>query len=196
MKKKMFFAVLVVGSFWAQSCTKDEFVAAPVESKEILVGGSATSGNFLLYNLTTGEVVPNSDSATNKWDFGLRFEKFIINSNASGPGIASVQIVDALLDNYSTAPELGYRYDTTVTNLAIKGADWYNYDPVTRTFAPKAGKLFVFKTNAGKYAKMEMLSADPTDDNGNPVVPPTRPTKIKYKFRKAVQADGSRNFTK
>jgi hypothetical protein len=39
-----------------------------------------------------------------------------------------------------------------------------------------------------------MLTADPTDDNGNAVIPPTRPTKIKYKLRKAVQLDGTRNF--
>jgi hypothetical protein len=178
----------------AVSCKKDKFVAAVVEQKEILVNGSATTGNFLLYNLESGTVVANSDSASNKWDFGIRFEKFIINSNASGPGTASVQIVSGVFDSYSTAPSTKYAYDTTSTKLAIKGSDWYTYDPITRSFAPKAGKIFIFKTCNNKYAKLEILSADPTDDNGVAVVPPTRPTKIKYKFRKAVQANGSNVF--
>lgn len=196
MKKTTFGAMLFVGTIVLVSCSKDEetFVAAAVEQKEILVNGNPTGGNFTLYDIQNGAIVPNSDSATNKWDFGIRFEKFIVNSNASGPGTVTAQVVDGIFDNYNTAPELNYAYDTTTTRLAIKGSDWYNYNAITRTFAPKAGKIFIFKTNNGNYAKIEMLSADPTDDNGNAVIPPVRPTKIKYKFRKAVQINGSRNF--
>jgi hypothetical protein len=193
MKTKWMISTVLLTTLFV-SCQKDKFTPAAIEAKELLVNGNPSGGNFTLYNVTTGEVVPNTDSATNKWDFGIRFEKIIINSNASGPGAAQVQVVNGIMDTYTTAPELNYAYDTTTTKLAVKGSDWYNYDAVNRTFSPKAGKLFIFKTNAGKYAKMEMLSADPTDDNGNAVVPPTRPTKIKYKFRKAVQTDGSRNF--
>jgi HmuY protein len=190
---KMITALLLVGVVYA-SCKKDKFVPATVEEKVLLVNGDPTGGNFTLYNLESGTIVANSDSATNKWDFGIRFERFIMNSNASGPGVAAVQIVDGVFDNYATAPEANYAYDTTATKLAIKGSNWYNYDPIARVFSPKAGKIFVFKTNNGKYAKLEMLTADPTDDNGNAVIPPTRPTKIKYKLRKAVQLDGTRNF--
>ncbi len=175
------------------SCVKDKPIPAVVVTKDILVNGSPTGGAFYLYSFENGQVL-NTDSATNKWDFAIRFEKIIVNSNASGPGTASVQIVDGVFDTYITAPSTNYAYDTTTTKLAVKGADWYNYDAVTRTFAPKAGKIFVFKTNANKYAKLEILSADPTDDNGNAVVPPTRPTKIKYKIRTALQNDGTRNF--
>ncbi len=193
--KKVNIGLLVISVLTlSASCKKNKPTPAIVEQKEILVNGNPAGGNFLLYNVESGTIIPNSDSATNKWDFGVRFEKFIVNSNASGPGSASAQIVDGLFDSYTTAPELNYAYDTTSTKLAIKGSTWYNYDPLTRTFAPKAGKIFIFKTNTNKYAKLEILSADPTDDNGNVVIPPTRPTKIKYKFRQGVQVDGTREF--
>jgi hypothetical protein len=194
MKKVTFGLVVLSILTLATSCKKDKTTPAIVEQKEILVNGNPAGGNFLLYNIESGAIVANSDSATNKWDFGVRFEKFIVNSNASGPGTASVQVVDGLFDTYTTAPELNYAYDTTSTKLAIKGSNWYNYDPLTRTFAPKAGKIFVFKTCTNKYAKLEVISADPTDDNGNAVVAPVRPTKIKYKFRQGIQSNGSRDF--
>jgi hypothetical protein len=191
LQKNLILFAMVLG---AASCKDSESLPVIVAQKEILVNGNPAGGNFTLYNFASGSEVLNSDSASNKWDFGIRFEKFIINSYASGPGAASVQIVDGLFDSYSTAPETGYAYDTTASKLAIKGANWYNYDPVTRVFSPKAGKIFIFKTNNNNYVKLEMLSADPTDDNGNLVTPPTRPTKIKYKFRYLLQPNGTRNF--
>jgi hypothetical protein len=193
MKKVKLAVAVLSGVMMFTSCVKEKKTPAVVVSKDILVNGNPAGGSFYLYSFENGQV-NNSDSATNKWDFAIRFEKIIVNSNASGPGIATVQIVDGVFDTYSTAPESNYRYDTTATKLAVKGTDWYNYDGATRTFAPKAGKIFIFKTNTNKYAKLELLSADPTDDNGNAVVPPVRPTKIKYKIRTAIQNDGTRDF--
>lgn len=178
------------------ACGKDDDTTPPateVTQKEILASGSSM-GSFTLLSLETGTIVPNTDSATAKWDLGIRLATIIINSNASGPGAAGVQVKDGTFESFTAAPETGYAYDTTAAKLALKGPEWYNYDPVNRTFSPKAGKTFLFKTAAGKYAKLEMLSADPTDDNGNAVVPPTRPTKIKYKMRIGYQRDGSRNL--
>ncbi len=197
--KKMRLSGLVAMAFIAVfvSCKNDETptpVTIKTEQKELLVNGNPAGGLFTFYNIESGAIVANSDSASSKWDFGIRFEKFIINSNASGPGTAQVQIKDGVFSALNTAPETGYAYDTTAAQLAVKGSDWYNYDAITRTFSPKAGKVFFFKTANNKYAKIEMLSADPTDDNGNAVVPPTRPTKIKYKFRQSIQTNGTRNF--
>jgi hypothetical protein len=176
-------------------CKKDTPVVTPatIATKSFLVSGSS-AGAFNLYGFETGAPVLNTDSISTKWDFAMRFEKIIVNSNSSGPGNAGVQIVSAAFDAVTTAPETGYRYDTTSTKLAVNGADWYTYNPTTRSFSPIAGKTFVFRTAANKYAKMEMLSADPTDDNGNAVTPPTRPTKIKYTIRYAFQSSGTRVF--
>jgi hypothetical protein len=176
------------------SCQKDDTPApspAVVNSKDFLVNGSATGGNYNFFKFETASELPASDSATNKWDFAMRFETFIVNSNASGPGNAGVQIVDQPFDAVTMAPTTGYRYDTAASQKAIRGADWYTYNPATRSFAPIAGKTFVFRTATGKYAKLEVLSADPADDLGNIVVPPTRPTRIKYRIRVAYQDNGT-----
>lgn len=179
------------------SCKKDETPSpspAVINNKDFLVNGSATNGNYNFFKFETSSELPASDSATNKWDFAMRFETFIVNSNASGPGTAAVQVVNQPFDAVTVAPATGYRYDTTSSQKAIKGADWYSYNPTTRTFSPIAGKTFVFRTATGKYAKLEILTADPTDDAGNLVIPPTRPTKIKYKIRVAYQPNGSTTF--
>lgn len=177
------------------SCEKEDTpTPSVVNTKDFLVNGSATSGNYDFFKFETASVLPASDSNSTKWDFAMRFETIIINSNVSGPGNAGVQILNQPFDNVTDAPQTGYKYDTTTAQKAIKGSDWYIYNPTTRSFSPIAGKTFVFKTATGKYAKMEILSADPADDLGNLVVPPTRPTKIKYKIRVAYQSSGSTKF--
>lgn len=179
----------------AVSCKKEEKpTPATVATIDFLVNGSATQGNYNFFSFANGTTVAATDSNSTKWDFAMRFETFIINGNASGPGNAGVQILNQTFDAVIAAPEAGYKYDTTSTQKAIKGADWYTYNPTTRSFSPIAGKTFVFRTATNKYAKLEVLSADPADDNGNLVVPPTRPTKIKYKIRFAYQSGNSKNF--
>jgi len=176
------------------SCTKeDKPTPAAVSSVDFLVSGTSV-GAHDLFSFQTGARVANTDSISTKWDFGMRFEKIIVNSNASGPGTAGVQVINGTFESVVEAPATGYAYDTTASQLAVKGPQWYIYNSATRTFAPIAGRTFVFKTARNTYAKMEILSADPADDNGNPVVPPTRPTRIKYKLRFAHQTSGSRTF--
>ena len=177
------------------SCQKSEPVIVPavVQTKTFLVSGSPV-GAFNLWGFNTNGPVANTDSVSSNWDFGMRFERIIVNSNSSGPGNAGVQILNTPFNDVAVAPETGYAFDTTSTQLAVKGSDWYTYNSQTRSFAPITGKTFVFRTATSKFAKLEFLTAEPADDNGNPVTPPTRPTKIKYTFRYAYQFTGSRNF--
>jgi hypothetical protein len=179
----------------AVSCKKDEKpTPATVATIDFLVNGSASQGNYDFFGFANGARVASSDSNSTKWDFAMRFETFIVNSNASGPGNTGVQVLNTPFDNVTVAPESGYKFDTAVAQKAIKGTDWYIYNATTRTFAPIAGRTFVFRTATNNYAKLEVLSADPADDAGNLVVPPTRPTKIKYKIRFAYQPSGKRDF--
>lgn len=193
-KRNVIFAVLMIVVF--ASCKKDTTDPKPAEinTKDFLVNGDPSGGNYNFFSFANSAEINEADSASSKWDFAIRFETFIVNSNASGPGNAGVQIINQPFDAITTAPTNSYRYDTTVSQKAIKGADWYTYNPTTRSFSPIAGKTFVFRTATGKYAKLEMISADPADDLGNLVIPPTRPTKIKYKIRVAYQGDGSLAF--
>lgn len=194
MKRKML--LFVMTAVVVISCDKKDTTVpkqpAIVSKKDLLVSGSNT-GSFTFYSIENESLVAVADSASTKWDFAMRLEKIIVNSKASGPGNAGVILKDGTFASITLAPETGYAYDTTSAKLAIN-SDWYTYDPVTRSFSPKAGKVFVFRTANNKYAKLEMLTAIPADDAGNAVVPPTRPTKIKYSFNLAVQKDGTKSL--
>jgi len=195
MKRSIFLTAIAMTMLFT-ACTKEEVVEVPSSDKtiEFLVNGNPSGGNYTLFSFEKGGAVPTADSNSFKWDFGMRFETFIINSKASGPGNAYVQILNQPYSDVINAALPGYKYDTTATQKAIKGLEWYSYNPTTRQFSPIAGKTFVFVTAQSKYAKMEVLKADPADDNGNPVTPPTRPTKIKYSFRYFYQKNGTPNF--
>ena len=194
--KQFFYLSVLATTLIFSSCSKEE-TAAPVSGDktiEFLVNGNPTGGNYTLFSFAEGKAVPNADSNSLKWDFGLRFETFIVNSRASGPGNAYVQILNQPYSEVISGALPGYKQDTSAAQKAIKGFEWYNYNATTRQFSPIAGRTFLFVTANSRYAKMEILKADPADDNGNPVVPPTRPTKIKYTLRYFYQKNGSPSF--
>jgi hypothetical protein len=187
----LFASLILIGT----SCKKEED-KKPIDAVTVsfLVNG-ANEGNFGLFSFERNGLVSNQvDSLSNNWDFGLRFATMITNSGISGPGNAGAIVQTAIFDEVKEAPESGYRTDAAIGDLAIKDADWYDYNPVTRSFSPRAGQVIIIRTATGKFAKMEVLKADPTDDNGEIVVPRTRPTKIKYTIRYVFQPDGSRSF--
>lgn len=179
-------------AFSMVSCDKDEEITKPLNavSKDFLVTANP-QGGYSLFSFEKGELVTATQQSTD-WDFGLRLITFSVNSGTTGPGNAGAIILDGVFDDIKTAPEAGYKSDAQGAP-AIKD-EWYNYNSTTRSFTPKAGKVFVFRTAKSKYAKMEILKADPTDDNGTIVVPPTQPTKIKYTVRYVFQPDGTKNF--
>ena len=72
------------------SCSKDP---APdpvtiIEKTDSVKVNFSSSGTFTFFSFKNNAIVANSDSASTKWDFGLRFTTFILNSNAYGPGNA------------------------------------------------------------------------------------------------------------
>ncbi len=173
------------------SCSDED--SQPVEATVDISVSAKPTGTFTFFNFEKGQVVTGDTMIkTAEWDFGLELVTFIVNGGQDRVGQGGAIILDNTLEGVTEAPETGYKTDNG-TDTAIKD-EWYTYNPVARTFTPKAGKVFVFKTAKGKYAKMEVLGAVPTDDNGAVVVPPVVPTKIKYTIRYAFQPDGSRNF--
>ncbi|HEV2831720.1 MAG TPA: HmuY family protein [Hanamia sp.] len=184
-------AAVVIGLV---SCTKDD-VPNPAPTPAVSVTDSIeipfATNNFTLYSFKDSAVVSNNDSATTKWDIGIRLVSIIVNSHASGPGNAGVITQSGIYDAFKIAPENGYAYDTTTSKTAIDAGfttGWYNYDDATHAFSPKAGKFFVIRTADNHYVKMEILSVSYKDFVG-PV-----PVTLIYKFRYSYQADGSRNF--
>lgn len=194
MKTNFFFliALLALG-LSLNSCTKDED-PEPLEALTIELSAAASPfGPYSLFSFEKGGSVSAAEMSTVNWDLGMRLTTMILNSGSSGTGEAGVIIKNGIFNEILEAPESGYLTDEE-GNLAVKDADWYDYNPVAHTFAPKAGKVFIFRTAKGNYAKMEVIKADPTDDEGNIVVPPTVPTKIRYTIRYVYQEDGSRSF--
>lgn len=191
----IFLPVLVLAA-GVTSCKKDKSDPDPLESMTASVSVSASPSPmapYTYFSFQTGAEVAGSEANTDSWDFALRFTTFLVNGGVSGPGMGGAQLLDGVFDELLEAPESGYRVDAA-GDLAIQDGTWYDYNPVTHSFAPKAGKIFVFRTGKGQYAKMEILSVEPTDDSGTVVTPPTLPTKFRYNVRFVFQPDGSRNF--
>jgi len=190
MKQTMMAVIaLVACSSLITSCKKDETPQITIITKtDSLSVNFSSSKPFVFFNFKNGVVVANADSASTKWDFGLRFTTFILNSNAYGPGNAGAILQNTLYSAVTEAPTTGYAYDTSSAQKAIKDGSWYNYNPTTRSFSPKAGQTFFFRTADNFYVKMELLAVDYAAFVG------MQPDKLMYRFRYTYQANGSTKF--
>ncbi|MBL0145479.1 MAG: HmuY family protein [Chitinophagaceae bacterium] len=191
MKKTILASVVICYAMFLSlsSCKKDEVPQVTIIEKtdSIKVNFSATTP-YTFFSFKNDAIVANTDSATTKWDFGLRFTTFILNSHAYGPGNAAAILQNTIYSSVTTAPDAGYAYDTSSAQKAIKDGSWYNYNPTTRTFSPKAGQTFIFKTADNFYVKMELLAVDYETFTG-PV-----PQRLIYRFRYTYQSNGSKIF--
>ena len=147
-----------------------------------------SSAPFTFFSFKNDALVANSDSASTKWDFGLRFTTFILNSHTYGPGNAGAILQNSIYSSVTTAPDNGYAYDTASSQKAIKDGSWYDYNTTTHVFAPKAGQTFIFRTADNFYVKMELLAVDYEPFSG------PAPVRLIYRFRYTYQSDGSKNF--
>jgi hypothetical protein len=195
MKKTILASAVLLAtlSVTFSSCTKDDDVPQPattIEKTDSLKVNFSATAPFTFFSFKNGAVIANTDSATTKWDFGLRQATLIFNSNASGPGNAGVILQNSLYNNVTTAPDAGYAYDTTASQKAIKNGSWYNYNQATNppSFSPKSGQTFILRTADNNYVKMELLSVD-----YEPFVGPM-PVRLIYRFRYTYQANGTKNF--
>ncbi len=151
-----------------------------------------TTNRFTFFNFSTGTIVPNTDSATTKWDIGFRGTSIIFNSGISGPGNAGVIIQNAVLDDITTAPTTGYINDNA-SGFALpvgSGKGWYTYDGAAMVIRPTAGKILIVRTADGKYAKMEIISYYKDAPASPTFMIPAR----YYTFRYVYQGDGSTNL--
>ena len=191
MKKTILASAILCSTLFitVSSCTKDPVNQITIIEKtdSIKVNFSPTSA-YSFFSFKNDAIVANSDSASSKWDFGLRFTTFILNSHTYGPGNAGAILQNNIYSSVTTAPDAGYAYDTTSSQKAIKDGSWYNYNPVTRTFSPKAGQTFIFRTADNFYVKMELLAVD-YEAFAGPV-----PQRLIYRFRYTYQSNGTKNF--
>lgn len=190
--KKSVLASAILGSvslFIISSCKKNSTPQVTIiEKTDSIKVNFSSSGAFTFFSFKNDAIVANTDSATTKWDFGLRFTTFILNSHTYGPGNAGAILQNNIYSTVTAAPDTGYAYDTTSSQKAIKDGSWYNYNPTTRSFTPKAGQTFIFRTADNYYVKMELLAVDYEPFTGQV------PVKLIYRFRYTYQSGSSKNF--
>ena len=190
-KRSSIFIITVAAMTGFTACQKDQTtpVQPSVTTTQTLSVNFSTASKYAFFSFKDSAVVANTDSASAKWDFALRFTNFLVNSNASGPGNGGVIVQDGIYSSITAAPVGGYAYDSSSTKLAIKDGTWYDYNPTTHAFSPKAGKVFIFRTADGAhYAKMQLLSVDYAPFTGY------TPVTLLYKFQYTYQPSGSTTF--
>jgi len=120
------------------------------------------AGKYTFYSLENNAPVPNSDSATNKWDLAFRSTTILTNGGTSGPGLGGAFIYNGLFNDLVTIPaDSTFASDNAPGAYSIKkgsGNGWYTYDGQANIITPLAGKVLVIKTATGKYAKVEIIS--------------------------------------
>lgn len=181
----------------------DEKPVVALQATEVKDINAVSSKNFTLFSFATNGAVSNTDSASTKWDIGFRGTTIIVNGGVSGPGGTEGQIVDGIFDELAEAPVSGYTTDSQSAK-AIPGSGWYTYTGEATPPAPQhailpiAGKILVFKTADGKFAKVEVVSyyqGNPDTTTASFADLATRPASRYYTFRFIYQPDGTTNLT-
>lgn len=147
---------------------------------------------FTLVSLQNQAIIPNSDSATTKWDIGFRKTTVIVNGGKIRAGQGGLlRLTNQSFDALKEAPASGYRTDDAEDNLALtakSGEGWYLYSGTSIT--PLKDVVLVVRTADGmKYAKVEMQSY--YKDMVTPSI--TAQTRY-YAFRYQIQTNGTRQF--
>lgn len=126
--------------------------------------GEPVGGPFTKFNFATGEVT----TSETEWDIAFRGTSIAVNGGTvtgtsdepERNGDAGVSIETGTFADISTAEGLTFDQDATGSFAIAPGSDnsWYNYNGETFTITPIPGKILVFRTHDGKYAKVEILS--------------------------------------
>ncbi len=172
MKTIKFLAFLTI-FIGVTSCGDDENVQLlEVESNTIsnlhapqLGGqGEPTSGEFAKFDFESGEITASNTD----WDIAFRGTSIIVNGGTSlgtidepnRSGEAAAYIATGTMASVLEVDESLMVQDSD-TGYAIatgSGNGWYLYNPQAFLITPIAGKVLVFKTRKGNYAKVEILS--------------------------------------
>jgi hypothetical protein len=163
-------------------------------------GAPITKGVYTFYSLEKNAIVPNTDSASTKWDIAFMATRIIINGGTSGAGQGGAFVYTGLFDDLKTIPtDSVFKTDNAPTSYAItagSGKGWYTYDGLNNLITPLAGRVLVIRTASGKYAKMEITSYY----KGGATLPAAasdieKLTKQRYySFRFAYQPNGTKTF--
>ena len=170
------FLLLLALSSILFSCTKDEAtVALPVTAITVsnlpadtvlginaVTGMPFSAGKYTFYSLEKNAIVPNTDSATTKWDIAFKGTTILTNSGNGGPGMGGAFVYVGLFSDLKTIPaDSTFKTENAPTSYAIttgSNKGWYVYDGLNNLITPIPGRVLVVRTASGKYAKIEILN--------------------------------------
>ena len=188
MKTKSIYKLLILMLIFS-SCSKDDdaITLLDVVSNQVTnlhapqQGGSENgpptpiSGEFTKFDFSSGSVTISETD----WDIGFRGTSIIVNGGVSlgtvdepsRTGNAAAYVASGTLASVVQVDTNLFVQDSS-NGYAIasgSGNGWYTYSgPPTYLITPTPGKILVFKTADGKYAKVEILSyykdSPPTPD--------------------------------
>ena len=161
-------------SLFLGSCTNDDDgpQLQQVESDIVLnlfapqTGGQGdpVSGEFTKFDFNSGETTTDAD----EWDIAFRGTTIIVNGGVSlgttdepdRTGNAAAYIATGTFGEILEVTPGQFNQDSS-EGYAIpsgSGNGWYNYNFMANTIEPIPGKILVFRTRDGRYAKVEILS--------------------------------------
>ena len=173
MTKNILAVAFLAVAFASCSNDDDSTPAEPIQTETVSnlyapqTGGQGqpVGGAFTKFDFETGlETTSDTD-----WDVAFRGSTIAINGGAvtgtedepERNGNVGVAEVTGTLASVTTADDLTFNQDADASFAIATGSDngWYNYagDP-THLITPIPGKVFVFRTTAGNYAKVEIIS--------------------------------------
>ncbi|MCM4172328.1 hypothetical protein DHD32_12610 [Arenibacter sp. TNZ] len=157
------------------SCSSDDDntpTPDPVQSEQVSnlfapqTGGQGqpVGGEFTKFDFETG-MQTTSDT---DWDIAFRGTTIAVNGGfvtgtddePARTGNAGATIVTGTFGSVTTAEGLTFAQDANSAFAISTGSDngWYNYNPQVNLITPIPGKILVFRTTEGNYAKVEILS--------------------------------------
>ena len=126
--------------------------------------GQPISGEFTRFDFSTGMQTTSSTD----WDIAFRGTTIAINGgSATGTtdeparnGNAGVAIVNGTFGSVTNVDGLTFAEDGSTGFAIPTGSDngWYNYNFMTNIVTKIPGKVLVFRTRDGRYAKVEIIS--------------------------------------
>jgi hypothetical protein len=180
--KSIAIATLFIGFTSCNSDDDNTPQSDPVQSEQVVnlaapqTGGQGqpVGGEFAKFDFETGAITTSNTD----WDIAFRGTTIAVNGGAvtgtadepARNGNSGATIVSGIFASVTTAEGLTFDQDGDAGFAIPTGSDngWYNYNFQTNLISPIPGKILVFRTRDGKYAKVEILSYYLDQDSSNP----------------------------
>ncbi|WP_228691469.1 HmuY family protein [Lunatimonas sp.] len=170
-----------------------ENIYAPNDVIDRSTGEVIEARPFRYFSLENNQLV---ESQGGNWDIGFKGTTIIVNSGVSGSGSAQGTVATGIFDEMDAIPASATFVSDGSEGLAIptgSGNGWYNYNFQTHIVSPIPGRVLLIKTNAGNYAKIEILSYYENNPPLSEVNGLSTPSPY-YTFRYVLQPNGSTFF--